>query len=152
MRTSAITTLICFAALLAPGSPAVAAPSGPNSGTLTVNTLFDPTVDSPVLEATGGFTGCTSVTDLDSDIKFPIGTAVFSGTKRINCDDGTIIVAYTATPAKRVGGTHGSWRVIGSTGAFAGLTGGGRLTGDSNACDPMGTDGCILDTFTGNLT
>jgi hypothetical protein len=32
------------------------------------------------------------------------------------------------------------------------LTGGGRLTGDGSACDPMGTEGCILDTFTGNLT
>ena len=152
MRRSAIALAIFFAALLLPAPSAVAAPSGANSGTLIVNTLFDSTIDSPVVEAAGVFAGCTTVTDLDSDIKFPIGTAVFSGTKQINCDDGTIIVAYTATPAKRVGGTHGSWRVIGGTGAFAGLTGGGRLTGDSNACDPMGTDGCILDTFTGTLT
>ena len=152
MRRLAITLSICFAALLVSIAPAAAAPGGPNSGSLIVNTVFDPTVDSPVVEASGVFTGCTSVTDLDSDIKFPIGTAVFSGTKQINCDDGTITVAYTATPAKRQGGTHGSWRVIDGTGAYAGLTGGGRLTGDSNACDPMGTDGCILDTFTGNLT
>ena len=152
MRRSALALAIFCAALLLPTPSAVAAPSGASSGTLVVNTLFDATVDSPVVEATGVFAGCTSVTDLDADIKSPIGTAVFSGTKQITCDDGTIIVAYTATPAKRVGGTHGSWRVIGGTGAFAGLTGGGRLTGDSNACDPMGTDGCILDAFTGTLT
>ena len=152
MRRSVITLTVCFAALLIPNAVAVAAPSGPSSGTLIVNTVFDPNMDSPVLEATGAFTGCTSVTDLDSEIKLPIGTAVFSGTKQINCDGGTILVAYTATAAKRLGGTHGSWRVIGGTGAYEGMTGGGRLTGDSSACDPLGTEGCILDSFTGNLT
>jgi hypothetical protein len=40
---------------------------------------------------------------------------VYSGTKQINCDDGTITVAYTATPDKMLNGTHGSWRVIGGT-------------------------------------
>jgi hypothetical protein len=152
MRRSAITLAICFAALLLPAAAGVAAPSGPNSGTLVVNTVFDPAMASPVVEATGAFTGCTSVTDLDSDIKFPPGTAVFSGTKQINCDDGTITVSYTATAEKMLGGTHGSWRVIGGTGDYAGSTGGGRLTGDSSACDPMGAEGCILDTFAGNLS
>ena len=68
-----MTLSICFAALLVLTASAVAA--GPNSGSLTVNTVFDPAMDSPVLEATGVFTGCTSVTDVDSNIKFPVGTA-----------------------------------------------------------------------------
>jgi hypothetical protein len=105
-----------------------------------------------VLEATGVFSGCTSVTQLDQDNLFLPGAAVFSGHKQINCDDGSIVVAYHATSPKKLAGAHGSWHVVAGTGAYAGSNGGGRLTGDDNACDPMGTDGCVLDTYTGNLT
>ena len=68
MRRFAIALSVCCALSLVLTPSAIAAPRGPNSGTLTVNTLFDATLDSPVVEATGVFTGCTSVTDVESDI------------------------------------------------------------------------------------
>ena len=152
MRRSVIALAICCSApFLLPVSSSVAAPVGVNSGTLVVNTLFDPAADSPVLQATGVFSRCTSVTQLDQDNTFPPGTDVFSGHKRINCADGTLVVAYVATSDKKLPGAHGSWSVVAGTGAYAGANGGGRLTGDDNGCDPMGTDGCVLDLYTGSL-
>lgn len=154
MGRSAIALPICGTAalLLLPTSSAAAAPVGPNAVTMVVNTLFDPTMDSVVVEATGGFSGCTTVTQLDQANKFVPGTVVFSGLKQVNCAGGTIVLAYSATFDKTLPGAHGDWRVVEGTGAYVGLSGGGRLTGDDNTCDPMGTDGCVLDTYTGVLT
>jgi hypothetical protein len=151
MRRTLFAMAACVAAAAwLPASPAAAAPAGPNSGTLTVNTIFwdDP---SPVVAATGVFEGCESVTQEANSAKFPNGTAVFSGVKRVDCGDGHLDIAYTATIDKRLGGTHGSWRALAGTGAFAGLSGGGRLTGSGGCEAPEDSDGCILDTFTGVL-
>jgi hypothetical protein len=148
-------TLIALAAAAAattwlPAPPAAAAPAGPNSGTLTVNTIFwdDP---SPVVAATGVFAGCDAVTQEADGAKFTWGTAVFSGVKRVHCGDDHLDIAYTATLNKRLGGTHGSWRALEGTGALAGLSGGGRLTGSGDCEAPEESAGCILDTFTGVL-
>lgn len=153
MSRSVIAPAFCsLAALLVLGSPSAAAPVSEHSGTLVVNTVFNTSGQSPVLEATGVFAGCTSVTQLDSDNRFVRGTAVFSGLKQINCPGGTVVVAYTATFDKQLPGARGSWRAVGGTGAYEGVSGGGRLTGDDNSCDLMGSDGCVLDTYTGVLT
>jgi hypothetical protein len=95
------------------------------------------------------FAGCSSVVDLTGNARFTYGTAVFSGSKMVTCASGTLELAYTATIDKKLPGTQGSWRVLSGTGAYAGGHGGGRLTGDYNACDPMGTEFCVLDSYTG---
>jgi hypothetical protein len=154
MSRSAIALGICSAAglILLPTSAAAAGPAGPNAVTMVVKTIFDPAQDSVVLEATGAFSECTTVTQLAEANKFVRGTAVFSGLKQINCSGGTIVLAYSATFDKTLPGAHGSWHVVGGTGAYAGLNGGGRLTGDDYACDPTGSDACVLDTYTGTLS
>ncbi|MGZ8738394.1 MAG: hypothetical protein ACXWW7_14610, partial [Nocardioides sp.] len=49
-------------------------------------------------------------------------------------------------------GTQGTWEITAST--LAGATsGGGTLIGDASACVPLkNSGGCILDTFTGDVS
>jgi hypothetical protein len=117
---------------------------------MTVNTVGSAV--SPVVSAIGVFEGCTGVGDLTGNQRFMPGTAVFSGSKLVTCESGTLELAYTATIDKKLPGTRGSWQVLSGTGAYTGRQGGGRLTGNYNACDPMGTDFCVLDTYTGVIT
>ena len=149
-RTLIAMAAVAAAATVLAAAPAAAAPAGPNSGTLTVNTIFwdDP---SPVVAATGVFEGCDAVTQQAEGARFTWGTAVFSGVKRVHCGDDHLDIAYTATLDKRLGGTHGSWRALEGIGSFAGLSGGGRLTGTGECEAPAEDLGCILDTFTGVL-
>ena len=152
LRSVVAVAVSCSVAVLVPGTTSSAAPVPESSGTLVVNTLIGGSGESPVLEATGAFSGCVTVTQLDEDNAFVRGTAVFRGHKQIDCTGGTILVAYNATFDKQLPGTRGSWRVVEGTGEYLGVAGGGRLAGDDTMCDPMGTDGCVLDTFTGVLT
>jgi len=150
MQARLLAAAVLVTASLAAASPASAGPVSPQAGTMTVNTVG--LAVSPVVSATGVFAGCTGVADLTANQRFTPGTAVFSGSKLVTCESGTLELAYTATIDKNLPGTQGSWQVVSGTGAYAGRQGGGRLTGNFNTCDPMGTGFCVLDTYTGVIT
>jgi hypothetical protein len=118
-----------------------------------VSTQFSPD-PSPILAATGPFTACTTVTDLGGDaVDIGPNTVLFSGQKRLNCDGGTVVLSYEARLNLAAGRkTFGTWTIVESTlpGVHAG---GGRLKGDSARCEVLpGSEGCILDVFSGHVT
>lgn len=118
----------------------------------TVNTQFSPDL-SPIVAATGPFTACTTVTDLGGDaVDTGPNTVLFTGQKRLNCAGGTVVLAYEARLNLAAGRkTVGTWTVLEST--LSGVeAGGGRLKGDSARCEVLpGSDGCILDVFSGHV-
>jgi hypothetical protein len=63
------------------------------------------------------------------------------------CDDGsgTLTIRVEASAVFGFDGTIGAWNVVGGTGDFAGVRGGGSLTG-------IAFDGGIDDHYTGRLT
>jgi hypothetical protein len=141
-------------ALLA-ASALVTSPSGAQAakGTKTsfaVSTQFSPD-PSPIVAATGPLTACTTVTDLGGDtVDTGPNTVLFTGRKRLNCDGGTVVLSYEARLNLAAGRkTFGTWTILEST--LSGVeTGGGRLKGDSARCEIVaGSEGCILDVFTG---
>jgi hypothetical protein len=110
--------------------------------------------------ATGPLAACTSVTDASND---PVGRTrnqpLFSGEKILHCGAARVTLGYeafiTAPDFHAAGGaftTHGKWWVVDST--LAGVSsGGGVLLGDSRRCTPdEGSDGCILDTYSGSVS
>lgn len=153
LRTRPITAAISIAAaaIVAVPTGADAAPS--SSTTFVVNTQF---WDAPsqVVSATGPLAGCTTAQELAGSQTIQTGrnSLLFVGTKRLDCGDGTVTIAYEATINTASGRkTFGTWSVVDST--LDGVAyGGGRLTGDAARCTTeVGSDGCILDTFTGQV-
>ena len=67
--------------------------------------------------------------------------------KDLICDDGSgiLTIRVDASVGLRLRGTKGGWNVVGGTGAFAGVRGGGSIVG-------TGFDGGIDDHYTGRLT
>ncbi len=142
--------LAATAAIAVPGA-AEAAPGTRTS--FVVNTQFwdQP---SPIVSATGPLAACTTVQEEEGSQVIQTGpsTVLFVGTKTLDCAGGTVTIDYQATlnfAANRK--TFGTWSVVDST--LAGVSfGGGRLTGDSARCVVLaGSEGCILDTFTGSV-
>jgi hypothetical protein len=118
-----------------------------------VNTQFR-SGPSPIIAATGPLATCTTVTENEGAQAIPTGprSLLFVGTKTLDCANGTVTIAYQATINTASGRkTFGTWSVVDST--LPGIAfGGGRLTGDSTRCELLaGSDGCILDTFTGRV-
>jgi hypothetical protein len=146
-----VVALLATAAAVALPNAANAAPSDATS--FVVNTQFRPG-PSPIVAATGALASCTTAEELPGSLGIQTGprTILFVGTKELVCDGGTVTVAYQAT-LNQAGGrkTFGTWQVVDST--LPGVAfGGGRLTGDSARCELLGgSEGCILDTFTGRV-
>lgn len=74
----------------------------------------------------------------------------FVGTKSIQCDEGTLTLAFRASVRGCSTTDRGVWRVTGGTGDFADARGGGRLVGTytggaGTSCDNTGID----DNYTG---
>jgi hypothetical protein len=115
-----------------------------------VSTQFSPD-PSPILAATGPFTACTTVTDLGGNaVDTGPNTVLFTGEKRLDCDGGTVVLSYEARLNFAAGRkTFGTWTILEST--LPGVeTGGGRLKGDAARCEVLpGSEGCILDVFSG---
>jgi hypothetical protein len=148
--TKAFIVLLAASALVTLPGSALAAKG--TKASFTVSTQFSPE-PSPILAATGPFTACTTVTDLGGDAA-DIGPnkVLFTGEKRLNCDGGTVVLAYEARLNLAAGRkTFGTWTILEST--LAGVeTGGGRLKGDAARCEILpGSEGCILDVFTGHV-
>lgn len=120
--------------------------------TLLVNTQLGRS-DSPVLDASGPLDGCTTVVDLDTSVSHPDpDTDVYRGAKRVTCDGGDVIIQYEAVMSRAaMGHTTGTWMIVSST--LSGVTGGsGQLVGNGEECEVLaGSEGCILDTYTGTV-
>lgn len=108
---------------------------------------------SAIVEA-GAFAGCTSVKNLwgAAEAVSP-ERRLFTGEKRLSCAGDTVTVYYEATQDTASGKrTMGTWYVTESTVAGA-TSGGGTLRGDNTACTiAKNSGGCILDTFTGDVS
>jgi hypothetical protein len=118
---------------------------------LVVNTQFE-SETSPVVKATGPFRNCTSIQDLYGDAVDLGFTLAFYGIKEVTCADGDVILSYGAIlSTRREGVTYGNWDILVST--LPGVkSGGGKLYGDPSKCvDLTGDEGCILDTFWGQV-
>jgi hypothetical protein len=148
--TKASIAMIAASALVTVPGHAQAAKG--TKASFTVNTQFSPD-PSPIVAATGPFTACTTVTDLGGNaVDTGPSTVLFTGTKRVNCAGGTVLVAYEARLNLAAGRkTFGTWTILEST--LPGVEdGGGRLKGDSGRCEILpGGDGCILDVFSGHV-
>ena len=148
--TGASIVLLAASALVTVPGGAQAAPG--TKASFTVSTQFSPD-PSPIVAATGPFTACTTVTDLGGDaVDIGPNTVLFTGQKRLNCDGGTVVLSYEARLNLAAGRkTFGTWTILEST--LSGVdTGGGRLKGDSARCEILpGSEGCILDVFSGNI-
>ena len=141
------TTALVVTPLVALAAPAEA--SGHERVTFVVDTQF---VNAPSdMTGTGPLESCTQVLDLGGG-GVPTGpnTVLFFGAKELQCAGGTVTIEYEATMNFRKGRrTSGTWWVVEST--LPGVTGGGgQLKGDNERCTlEAGSEGCILDTFTG---
>jgi hypothetical protein len=115
------------------------------SAKFVVNTQFG-LEESPVVRATGPFKSCTSVTELFGDA-YDLGyTQAFYGVKAVTCADGDLILSYGVVLDQETFNTYGTWTILVST--LPGVrSGGGKLFGDSQACDDLTGEGCVLDTF-----
>jgi hypothetical protein len=146
----AVALLATAVAVALPG-PAEAAHSDDTS--FVVNTQFRDG-PSPIVAATGPLSTCISAEELPGSLAVQTGprSILFAGIKRLVCAGGTVTVSYQATLNQASGRkTFGTWSVIDST--LPGVAfGGGRLTGDAARCEVLaGSEGCILDTFTGRV-
>lgn len=84
---------------------------------------------------------CSGGTFSDSE-----GDASWLVEKAIECDDGTLRIGFS--PGKPVDQTQaGPWKVLGGTGAYEGLEGGGRMEMKGEPGDPLHG----RETFTGTV-
>ena len=123
---------------------------GARAAKVVVNTQFweDP---SPVERARGAFAGCTEMTDLAGNaVELGPDQALFIGHKQLDCPRGFVVLSYKAFFNGAVSNdTRGSWRIVYST--LPGVRhGGGKLRGYADRCTLLeGSEGCILDVFSG---
>lgn len=122
-------------------APVAAAGAAPVRIVLDVN--FD--TGSESFTATGAFCPSGSATSSDTTVTGG-GATVFHVSKTFTCADGSgsLTINLDAAFVGVRGGTVGSWRAIGGTGAYAGSRGGGQIVG-------QGTPTGILDTYAGML-
>lgn len=128
----------------------VAAPvaAGDGRAVITLDVNFNNGTES--FTATGAFcpsgTATSTVPAVTGGGAFGAGALVFHLAKTFTCSDrsGTLTVELNATTSALFDGTSGGWSVKGGTGAYAGATGGGQITG-------VNTSTGILDTYTGTI-
>lgn len=115
---------------------------------VVVDTQFQPG-GSAVVEASGVFSSCTRVEDLDAAANVT-GPIRFTGGKELSCSDGAVVLMdYDVAFNPGTGRTAGTWRVTSST--LPGVRYGdhGLLVGDPGGCTvAVEADGCILDRLT----
>ena len=151
MRTSLRVGIpLLVAGMAVAGGPATAAQG---EDYFVVDTQFI-AAPSSIVDAGGAFESCTSVRDLGSTAEQTgPNQFTFSGLKRISCAAGSsVLIEYVASTTAGGRRTSGEWWVVDSSLEGA-TTGGGRVRGDSTACTPRpGAGGCILDTFSGDVS
>ena len=136
---------VLLALLVAP----IASAAAPPTTVLTIDIVFDV---SEVFTATGDVI-CESGTAVTDPVfaagfgRMGRGAATFHLIKTLTCDDdsGTFQIRVNAGASPNATGTVGGFAVVGGTGDYAGLRGGGHLVGTFTA------DG-IIDVYQGMLT
>ena len=138
---SLIAALIAMLAL----APAAAA-TPPPPGAITGEATLEPDAVDPVAATGGVVCAAGSVsTPFAKLVGFQSDThAQILIVKHFVCPDGTFDLLLRVTLDFATGDTVGSWSVLGGSGAYAGLHGSGKLTGD-------GGETSILDVYTGKL-
>lgn len=144
-RTATAAVLLLAASTAGAATAADAGVPPPKTGFTVVTSFVGP---SPIVEADGPWSDCTSVTDL-SNYANQVGptTVRFSGEKQVDCASGSVVIHYTADLrfTSQRGRTFGSWEVQTST--HPDIQGGaGTVKGDPASC----TD-CIVDVFEGRV-
>ncbi len=136
---------VLLALLVAPIASAAASPTT----VLTIDVVFDVSED---FTATGGVI-CESGTAVTDPVfaagfgRMGRGAGTFHLIKTLTCDDdsGTFQIRVNAGSSPNSAGTVGGFTIVGGTGDYTGLHGGGSLVGTS-------TDGGIIDVYTGKLS
>jgi hypothetical protein len=143
-----LTAVLCGVSLLT-GATAASAEAGEDY--FVVDTQFR-RGPNDIVDAGGAFADCTTVRDLwGAATQLSPQRFLFEGEKKISCDGGSVTIYYAATAASGQV-TIGTWTITSST--LAGATsGGGAVHGDTSLCTPVRAGGgCILDTFTGDVS
>ena len=131
------------ALLVAPTASAAAPPTT----TIRIDIVFEVSED---FTTTGGVL-CPSGTAETGPIfaagfgRMGLGNGTFHLIKTLTCEDGSGTFQIKVNAGQTPTGTIGGFSVVGGTGAYAGLSGGGSLVG-------TGTDVGINDLYTGRLT
>jgi hypothetical protein len=149
LRVAATTVLTTASALT--GATAASAADGEDYFVVDTQFFFGP---ADVVDAGGAFADCRMVKDLGAATSTTTtGDTQYEGEKRITCAPGTkVTVHYVVILDEAAQRTEGTWWIVDSTLPGA-TTGGGTLVGDYSACTPMrNAGGCILDTFSGDVS
>lgn len=118
----------------------VAAPVSAGDGGVTITLDVNFAKGTEKFTATGAF--CPSGSAVTTDV-YTSGR-VFHVAKTFTCKDRSGTLSIELDAAGTSTGTSGGWGVVGGTGAYAGASGGGQITG-------VGTPTGILDTYTGTI-
>lgn len=134
---------------------AFATPASAANSTRVILVVHEPfTGGATILETT--VPGCAPgdpVTTLEPQVRQAGQNRMFTGYKQVDCGSaGTFTFSYRAVAKVECSPRDvGTWKVVGGTETFAGVTGGGSLVGTyfpAGACPPEGID----DAWRGVLT
>lgn len=103
---------------------------------------------------TSSIPGCPAagVTDTSDQLAFRGSTIHFSGQKLFDCGtSGTFTLAYQVLHVKCTPTNNGTWTIVGGTGAYAGMTGQGQVSGTYYPI-PCDESGGVIDSYTGKLS
>jgi hypothetical protein len=142
---------LCVVAVAVLASAAFAATASASSAIRVTLVVHETFAGGTVLRTT--VPGCAAgdrVETLDPQRRLLGQNWMFTGFKRVDCRAaGTFTFAYQAVARVACSPNDvGTWKIVGGTGSFANVTGGGRLIGTytpAGACPPLGID----DAWTG---
>lgn len=140
--------LLAAAALVMGHLPASASPG--TQVAFVIDTPFD---GSPEMALVSSVPGCPAATVITSPEGFAVtgNVARFSGTKELDCgSSGTFTLAYRAHTLVCSPTDSGTWKIVGGTGMYEGMTGQGKVSGTYYGADPCEHDG-VIDAFAGTL-
>ncbi|MEO5965747.1 MAG: hypothetical protein ABIR11_09805 [Candidatus Limnocylindrales bacterium] len=143
MRTRIASLILGTVAAAALVVAPVAATGGSRAVTITLDVNFG--TGDQVFTATGAFCPAGTAEAFTTKVSGR-GSLVFHVTRTFICTGGvdTLTIDLHAGTSAQFDGTSGGWTVTGGTGAYAGASGGGQITGVNT---PTG----ILDTYAGTV-
>jgi hypothetical protein len=147
MRTRRLLVALAAGLILALGAFGGAAAGQPAAITINIEFDTDPptesfTTDGSVLCTAGPATSVNRHAGGNFEV-----AATLHLTKTLVCDDGTLTIKVNAGLNYGRGGTVGGWSIVGGTGAYAALRGGGHIVG-------RGGDGApydLVDSYYGKI-
>jgi hypothetical protein len=157
-RVGALVAAALVTAVLSGLGVTRAAGAEPTSVVIQETTVFGAIHEPPVgTFVASGLPGCTTGTFTDQVVWFSPSGARLVLDQTYACDAGGTLTARVALHLATIDangqqGADGSWRIIGSDGAQAGLQGAGTDTGVSSGCTPIGSIFGACTTATGTVT